>query len=423
VWDSILKRGIAFAQAYLGGGSRITSRQSQRLVLVLGAVLLVGAGLFALSDGLVLPSDALPGASAPGRSDTNEPCVTNGTRVTPQDHYSDISRAQPGTTILLSAGTYEHLSVPAGGVGKPLTIKPFDCERVLIRGSLEVSSYNVIAGVEVEAPDNRWVMRIGSNSSRPVTDVTIRNSTIRGGVIDAIRIVDNASRITLTGNDLDGGRDNHVVKVASDEGVYHPHDITLSNNNLHKNYFRGSSTEDLFQAEGHGTVMLTGNIFGYNPGEDGVDIKTGTGGVTVVSNYFAGPQINAECVLVQGDGGANLIEGNYFNRSCTLSVGAHLDSSTAIVRHNFLVDSELRLRRSFGAQVVDNTVVSGTFTLGLEADDQPRDVVIKNNLFLRTRVHDRTAAGSAYRCLQNIMSATSGDELRCSSSAFGSAPR
>ena len=120
---------------------------------------------------------------------------------------------------------------------------------------------------------------------------------------------------------------------------------------------------------------------------------------------------------------ANLIEGNYFNRSCTLSVGANLDSSTAVVRHNFLVDSELRLRRSFSAQVVDNTVVGGVLTLGIETDDQPRDAVIRDNLFLGTQLRDRTAAESAYRCLQNIMFTTSGDTLRCSNYAFGSAPR
>jgi pectate lyase len=345
-----------------------------------------------------------------------EPCGTGGTQATPLDAATVIAAARPGTTVLLRAGTYRGFAVPAGRPGSPVTVKPFDCAKVLVKGGIQVSSWTVLAGLEVEAPRVDWVLKIGSGSATPVTDVTVRNSRVRGGTIEAIRIFDSARRITLSGNDLDGGRDNHVVKVSSEEGIYHPADVVLAGNYLHKNHYGTAATEDLFQAEGHHTVTLTRNTFGDNPGEDGIDIKTGTGGVTVTDNYFDGSRINGECALIQGEGGNNLIEGNYFDRDCSLSVGANLASSTAVVRQNYLVDSELRLRKSFGTRVLDNTLVGGLFILGLAADDdQPRGAVIQGNIFSRTETLDRaTAAGFSYECTRNTLFTTSGDSLRCS---------
>ena len=219
----------------------------------------------------------------------------------------------------------------------------------------------------------------------------------------------------LDGLDVDGGRDNHVLKVRSNGGS--PDAITISNSRFSKTFF-STSSEDLIQLEGHGNVVITRSTFSANTqGEDGIDVKTGAG-VTIVGNYFDGQSLNAECLLVQGDRATNVVEGNFFDNGCTVSLGAHPEAQLSPwwrFANNWLYNTELRLRRSVDAMVVHNTVVGGRLTLGTSTSgDQPRNAVIANNIFQGSSFSDKaTSAGFSYTCTTNIFTGTSGS-MSCS---------
>jgi hypothetical protein len=383
-------------------------------------VLLVGGGAWALTSedpdphptAPVLSPDPAYGAGDVGAS--AEPCTTDGARATPDDVDDRLAAAAPGDTVLLTEGTYDGLDVPAGRTGARVTVKPYDCAPVVVDGPVRLSSYTTVAGMRLEAPDDEWVLLIGSRGEDPREQVTVRHNTVRGGTIEAVRIHDNVSDVDVRGNDLDGGRDNHVLKVVSETGEYHPDRVTVASNLLHKDD-APDDTEDLLQAEGHARLTVTRNTFGRNPGEDAVDVKTGTVGVTLTRNYFAGPRIAGECVLVQGSGGRNVVARNYLDTGCSLSVGAHLSDSAAVLRENRLVNGLLRLRRSSGVEVLGNVMEGGTLKLGVEDDDdQPRDAVLTGNVLLGTQTLDRTTpAGLDYTCTGNVLHDTRGDRLRC----------
>jgi hypothetical protein len=381
--------------------------------------LLAGGGAWALSDE-EQPAPKPPARSpdpaygAGGVGESEEPCTTTGTRATPDDVDERLDAAGPGNTVLLTEGTYEGLDVPAGRAGARVTVKPYDCEAVVVEGPVTVHSYTTVAGMRLEAPDDSWVLAIGSRGEEPLRQVTVRHNTVRGGTIEAVRIHDHVTDVAVLGNDLDGGRDHHVLKVVSEEGEYHPDRVTVAGNVFHKDD-APDDTEDLLQAEGHARLTVTRNTFDRNPGEDAVDVKTGTVGVRLTRNYFAGPRIDDECVLVQGSGGRNVVARNYLDTGCSLSVGAHLSDSAAVLRENRLVDGLLRLRRSSGVEVVGNVMEGGTLKLGMEDDDdQPRDAVLTRNVLAGTQTLDRaTPAGLEYTCTDNVLHDTRGDRLRC----------
>lgn len=327
-----------------------------------------------------------------------ESCATDGTRV------SSASQIDGGGTFLLEGGTYGSLRVPSGA-----TVKPFDCEKVAIRGTVSLGNGATLAGVTVTS-DAGWVVNIGGRN------ITLRHNAISGGSTETVRIRDNATDVRLEGNTLDGGRNNHVVKVKSESSGRHPADIVIHNNRFTKMHY-SSSSEDLLQLEGHRNVTITNNTFSNNPrGEDGVDVKQGTQGMVMRRNHFIGGNINSECLLVQGGYARNIVENNHFEDCNAISLGAHPEARLDPwwrFAGNLVENSELRLRRSENAEVVNNVMVGGVLKLGIAGgDDVPRNPTISGNKLTDVSIANRVAGDLT--CADNAMSRVSGDRLRCS---------
>ena len=343
---------------------------------------------------------------------------TVGVVVGPGEYPGAINDAAGGSTILLRGGIYsEGFTIPAGSSSNPTVVKPFNCETVQINDAITMNSYTTVAGLTINAPSSNWTVRVHRDSGTAMTNVTIRNNKIRGGTVEAIRISRNVRNVTVTGNDLDGGKNNHVLKVHWENSSWRPTNITISNNLFHKN--ETGSGEDLIQLEGHHSVLIERNTFRNVPVEDGIDVKSAGagGGVTIRRNYFNGSTIRGECLLVQGDYANNLVTDNYFDNGCTASLGAHPEAQLSPwwrFTGNILDGGELRLRRSFNAEILNNTMQGGTLKLGLTGGDHPRNATISGNVFTNVDLVDRaTPAGDTYTCTNNTLTNTTGDWSRC----------
>jgi hypothetical protein len=349
------------------------------------------------AGGSATASDKAHGAGRTGPS--AEACTSNGTQV------GNTSTIAGSGTALLKAGTYGSLKVPPGA-----TVKPYDCGDVTIAGTVSLGNGATLAGVTVRS-DARWVIRIGGH------DITVRNSTIQGGSVEAVRIHDNARNVTLVGNNLDGGRNNHVVKVKAESGSAHPDAIVIDNNVFSKRYY-STSSEDLLQLEGHRHVTVTNNTFANNPsGEDGVDVKQGTEGMVMRGNRFLGGDINSECLLVQGGHANNVVVDNVFQDCGAVSLGAHPELRALPwwrFERNRLTNSQLRLRRSDRAELINNEMRGGTLKLGISSnpDDVPRNLRIEGTTFDGVEIDNNLR--HAYTCIDTTMMEVTGDRLDCS---------
>jgi hypothetical protein len=359
------------------------------------------------------PSGYGAGSVGPGR----EPCETDGIVVDGGDYPRAINNADAGSTVLIRGGTYgEGFAIPAGTSGNPTIVKPYNCENVTINAGIGVDSWTTVAGLRLNSPST-WAIRVHRDSGTAMTNVVVRNNKIRGGNVEAIRISRNVRNIDITGNDLDGGRKNHVIKVHWENSSWRPTNINIVNNVFHKN--ETGSGEDLLQLEGHHTVLVERNTFRNVPNEDGVDIKAAGpgGGATLRRNYFDGSSIRAECLLVQGTRANTIIENNYFDNGCQASLGAHPENGSLPwwrFRNNIIDNGELRLRRSEGAEILNNTMQGGTLKLGLGSGDHPRNAIITGNTFTNVDLIDRvTDAGDTYTCTNNTLTNVTGDWSAC----------
>jgi hypothetical protein len=342
------------------------------------------------------PSSVSTGSYGAGKTGPSaEACDTTGTRV------SSIAAISGSGTFLLSGGSYGALSVPEGG-----TVKPYNCEQVTINGTVSLGNGATVAGLTVKS-DAKWVIRIGGR------DITVRNSTINGGSIEAIRVFDNANNVDLVGNNIDGGRNNHTVKVIAESGSAHPADIRIHNNRFTKRYY-GTASEDLLQLEGHKDVVVTNNTFENNPsGEDGLDVKQGTDGILVEHNDFNGSTIQHECLMVAGGYARNIIRDNQFSDCKAISLGAGYDTwPWWRFEANHLRDSQLRLRQSRDAEVIGNDMVGGQLTLGIPTEnDNPRNLTLIDNRFSGVWIDNNLIY--SYTCANNVLDGVSGSSLDC----------
>ena len=367
---------------------------------------------------------ALPSYGAGAVGPSVEECETEGTVVDPKEYPFGVvwpmylvRAAPPGSVFLLRGGVYYGgLKIPPGIKGHPTVVKPYNCESVKILGKVEVDSWTVVAGLYIESSDDYAVLANG-NSTKPITDVVIRNNRIRGGQTEAIRVARNVHRMDIIGNDLDGGVKRHVLKVHWEGSAWRPSEINIVNNVFHKDE-TGTGT-DLIQLEGHQTVRIENNTFRDGGSENGIDVKSAGlgGGVAIVRNYFDGANIQAACLLIQGDFALNYISDNYFDNGCKVSLGAHPEQQLSPwwrFEGNTIIEGTLQLRRSFDAEILNNTMEGGTLKLGLREDDHPRNAVIKFNTFVGVELIDRVgAAGDFYACTANILSNVTGNWNGC----------
>lgn len=377
-----------------------------------------------------------------------EPCVTeasstNSTVISPEDGWEElVASAQPGATLLFRGGSYQakdKVWLPPGTVDGVITLKPYNCETVTLYGSLRPLSYTVIAGLTLEAKgtsDNNYVMRIDSEYKGeywgPITGVIIRNNRIRGGRIDAIRISDDASQITLVGNHIDGGLTGHNIFVTSEKLLQRPNQILITNNQLTKN-LSNLPAEDMVQVRDVGYVEITYNTCteGINM-EQCIDIKTTTMPLLIAHNFFDGARLHKNgagedgadgCMVIhEGDGVADphVIEHNFFKRCKGASIRFASGSqdgmvSSSLVRYNLFAqasysEGEIPVVRAQNVHFLNNTMVCGRLKLGNSQQTRlPTNTLIKNNIFYKTEIEDNTVLpASTYTCAHNLLFTTVG---------------
>ena len=381
-----------------------------------------------------------PGLEACATSATNPAAIVVG----PTDDWEAVlTHAQPGAMILLRGGNYQasaKLWLPAGAPGQLITIKPYNCEEVTLFASLRPLAYTVIAGLTIEArtlADSHYVIRIDSEYKGAywgnITQVTLRNNNLYGGLTDAIRISEHTTAITITGNQIDGGGTGHNIFVTAEKRLHWPDQILITNNRLSKRLL-DTAAEDMFQVRDVGYVEFT-----YNTCTDGnhmeqcVDIKTTTTPLLIAHNFFEGDQLhrrsagedgsNGCMVIHETDGVAeqHLIEHNFFKhcqgaaiRFAASSAGDEI--SSGIVRHNLFYQRShsvgaLTVAKANQLHFANNTVICGHLRLGNSAQTNlPTNLVLKNNIFYKTKIEDNTLLPAhSYTCAYNLLFATVGN--------------
>jgi hypothetical protein len=373
----------------------------------------------------------------------NAETVPGARLVSTSEPWQDLleNEAQPGETILLRGGVYHaagKLDLPAGESGRPITIKPYQCEAVTLRAELRPHSHNVVAGLRIES-DWQWVIRLDGKDDGRIEDVVIRNNTILGGVIDAIRLRDDVVDVRIAGNHIDGGSNGHGIFVTSETKMALPDRILITQNLLTKGYY-GTPAEDMFQVRDVGAVT-----FSYNTCSNGrnmeqcVDIKSATTPLVISHNFFDGDNMHLEgggedgsggCMVIHESDGSpewHRIEDNFF-RNCKdtiirFATGGLDESSSAQLRNNLFLnppatDDDLAIVGTPGLEFIHNTMVNGVFRLG-SSSRTPQGVVIKNNIFSGSIMDDRTG-GVSVTCTHNLFNDVSGDSISgfCAAAIF-----
>ncbi|HEX6387190.1 MAG TPA: hypothetical protein VF177_21190 [Anaerolineae bacterium] len=345
--------------------------------------------------------------------------------------------ARFGDTFLLREGTYqikEQLRPKAGAPGQPITIKPYNCEPVTLKGTLRPHSHNTVAGMRLETPqlaNENWVIRVDGKNMGHIENVVIRNNTILGGDIDALRVSDDVVNLVVSGNHIDGGRDGHLIFVVSENLVFRPDHIVITNNLLTKAYF-DTPAEDMLQVRDGQYVEFTYNTCanGRNM-EQCIDIKSMAAPMIIRGNFFDGETLHQEGAGEDGAGGCmvihetdgnpeqHLVEDNYFKNcgdtALRFAPGESGEVSKATVRRNVFAstssdDGVVMIWQADGVEFTNNTIVEGYLKLGDAAHlKRPRNTVIKNNIFYKTRIDDQTMPPEyTYECKYSLIYQTTG---------------
>ncbi|MFN8491571.1 MAG: hypothetical protein U0350_28495 [Caldilineaceae bacterium] len=385
-----------------------------------------------------------------------EACVTEQTApnalvLAPTDDWQNaIIKAAPGTTLLLHGGVYQasdKIWLPSGQADQWITLKPYNCETVTLYTSLRPGSYNVIAGLHLEAlgiGDLTWAIRIDGKNKGPVRHLIIRNNTIFGGEKDALKVSADVADVLITGNHIDGGKASHNLNVQSEGVAAAPDQIVISNNLLTKQYFN-SVAEDMLQVIDAGNIEFSHNTCANGPAmEQCVDIKETRAPLNIHHNLFAGDTLHTTGPGVDGSAGCmvihehnkqpenHLIEQNLF-RNCRDTVIRFASEggnamARATVRANVFVNPDatdadaILIWRAQDVVFENNTMIRGTLKLGADGDPTkiPQNTVLKNNIFYQTNIADRTQAPAAYQCGYNLFFKIAGNlaQTRCQNSLW-----
>jgi hypothetical protein len=380
-----------------------------------------------------------------------EPCESEQTTpqaviLLPSDAWqARIRAAVPGETLLLRGGVFmasDLVSIPAGSAGHPITLKPYNCEAVTLYATLRPRSYNIIAGLHIETQgiaDPNWIIRVDSKERGHIEQVIIRHNTLLGGYEDAIRLRGDVQRVLITGNHIDGGGVGHNIFVTAEDQPIAPSQIEISNNLLTKAYppYANLLSEDMFQARDVGQIL-----FAYNTCTNGlsmeqcVDIKSSQTPLWIMNNLFDGGNLqiigNGEdgsdgCMVIHETDGKpeNHQVGRNLFKNCKgaalrfasgdQAAGDPVEISRATLWENLLVspdttEGEILIFRAQQVEWNHNTVINGYLKLGDAAQvKSPQDTLFRNNIFVGTRIDDRTQPpASTYRCSNNLFYQTSG---------------
>ncbi|MCA9386973.1 DUF4215 domain-containing protein [Candidatus Dojkabacteria bacterium] len=362
--------------------------------------------------------------------------------------------------ILLKQGTYNvggTLRISSGSSTDVITVANYNDESVTIDGRIEICNGTaacdgrrgnvLVEGVTIESDTEGYVIYLANNGATAIDNVTFKNVAIYGGVTEAIRIQSNMTNITFENSVLDGGYNNHVMKILCNDTsneptscTYVPDNIIVKNNTFSKvsNMFSDvcavvsdGGSEDLIQLEGAGYVEITNNTFSSNPFEDCLDIK-GEGysgaGLLIKNNYidstgqssqacsesFTGCKIEGLIIHGSQHTGDVQIEGNYFehgsNRFRTLSNNVKItnnifDGSRAVIEDN---DAKFWFNTMTGASTCATQAQTDCNELELGGTDTVDNLSIINNIINGSLIDYNSGQ---YTTVNNIIYNTTGNTL------------
>lgn len=374
-----------------------------------------------------------------------EPCETNQSMpdailLSPVDPWQVAltDSAQPGNQFLLHGGLYQatdKLWLKAGTSNAPIVIKPYNCEAVTIQGSLRPNSYNTIAGIRIEAlgiEDTKWAIRFDGKNAAAITNSILRNNTILGGTVDAIRLSGDVHNIWIGGNHIDGGESGHDIFVTAETSGLLPSAITITQNRLTKAYFDHVS-EDMIQVRDSGSVTITENSCtnGLNM-EQCIDIKSTTAPLLIAHNLFdgdtlhllgKGEDLSGGCMVIHESDGhpeQHLIEHNLF-RYCKgtairFATGLRDEQSSALLRYNLFLQSTITngailVEEATDLHFISNSMILGALKLGNSSQTRlPENTIVQNNIFYQTAIEDNLLSSVAtYHCAYNLLYQLAGD--------------
>lgn len=365
-----------------------------------------------------------------------------------------IERAVPGETILLRAGTYRPsgtLDIPTGTASNLITVANFNGEAAQVAGPVAFGSGHArMEGLTVNAPSSSYAVLIQSMNSSLKSNIELKNMDVMGGTIEAIRIRGNVSHITIRNSLLDGGRNNHVVKVLCDSESssgcrFTPEEISITNNKFSKvrtSFFPKShccdeadgGSGDLLQTEGAGNITITHNAFGQSDYENCVDIKRqGRPGTVFVLSYnimdgrhtgqfpTTGPGCRFGGLLMtqSNPSGTMTVEGNLIMGRGNLIRGTSIG---AVVQNNIFDGAEFTIASPNSRLVLGyNTFMNAEnrMTFG-DSTGRPVDLTVINNIFSQTRF---MGTRGSYNPIGNLLFQTSGSTLGSCPSCVTGNPR
>ena len=261
-------------------------------------------------------------------------------------------------------------------------------------------SFVTLEGLKVQANSTSFAIRIERASSAAIQNVTLKNLEVLGGTGEAIRIRSNVRDSVLLNSIVNGGLNNHTMKILcssdnSSDCQFMPENIRVHNNQFRKGFFSNTATEDLIQLEGTGNAEITNNDFGANPGEDCVDIKAfGRTGASlkIAANVINSAAFPAGCraeglLMSQGARpGGVVVEGNHFTGGASL-----IRSATVQVQNNWFNGHRLTAAgSSANVTLNDNTFSNPSNALVFgDSTGRPGFIRVVNNIFAGTAFRGR----------------------------------
>lgn len=393
-------------------------------------------------------------------AEARESCATEATLaptiiLTPDQDWEAIltDEVNEVQNFLLRGGIYrasDKLQLPPGLPGTPRLIKPYNCERVTIYGSLEPTSHTIIAGLHLEATERnneKWTIRMNGDEET-LTDIVLRHNRITGGSIDAIRINDAVTDVIIKENHIDGGRNGHnlfvtgsvipSITVTSTFSSAIPNNITITGNLLTKRHF-ATASEDMLQVRNVGLITVTHNTCANGSNmEQCIDIKRTTTPLLIAHNLFDGDTLHHTGQGEDGSGGCMVIheedtvadphriEHNFF-RHCQRTVIRFATGGDEIVgsahfRYNLLIQTAgaiqiVPVEAATNLLFEYNTMLYGTLKLGRgDQARSPTGLVLANNIFYRTEIEDHlSSSGQPYQCHHNLFYQQTGSKFEVSS--------
>jgi hypothetical protein len=338
-----------------------------------------------------------------------------------------IQTATAGRTVLLRTGNYDPsgtLTVPSGTSSAPVLVGSYNGERPVILGPVRVNgSFVIVEGLKIETSTDSYALRVERASSTALRNITLKNLEVLGGTGEAIRIRSNVRDTTLLNSIVDGGRNNHGMKVlcsseTSSNCQFIPENIRVHNNEFHKRFFGTSDTEDLIQIEGTGNIEITSNDFSANPGEECVDVKPfGRAGASLTVGFNV---IRSSCggllIIQTSRPGAVVVEGNYLVGGSSL-----IRNAVAQVFNNVIDGQQLTIAGPVSEVTLGyNTFVNAgnALTFG-DSAGRPGFLRVINNIFSRTAF--RGTRGS-YNPESNVRFQTTGSTLGSCGSCLSGDP-